>query len=420
MRLSTGFLLLSATASALSLPAGYNSNVATLHSLASYAVPPFNARCLDGSPYEIWVHLATPGSPNANKWVIDLEGGAWCMDLPSCAARAYTPTACDLGSSNASCFNSNSLRCANKSESMQFSCLPACNGARWCGGLFTNSSATNPLTHDWNQVYMPYKSGDSRTGDMAHPVMTTFNGASVPLYFRGKANFLAAVDYLLHTLGMAQAEEVGLTGNSAGGLATLYHADTLAALLPASVRTVWAAPDSGFFIASVAAYPAWRRALLGMMAMSNGTSALPPACLAAVAAAGGDPATCAFPEVLAPHLTTPLFLMNSRYDPALDSISGGESGSNASNVNALGRQLLDTVKATVLGPGRRNAAFITGCHEHCGQWAQGSDGDFNSTIGGLAAVPALKMWRDSGFASQLWVQAPGDSYPCADCCTGGL
>ena len=54
---------------------------------------------------------------------------SWCQDIASCAARAYTPTNCFLGSSNASCFNADNERCANKSAAMAFSCLPACNGA---------------------------------------------------------------------------------------------------------------------------------------------------------------------------------------------------------------------------------------------------------------------------------------------------
>ena len=52
-----------------------NSNIATLHSLDAY-VAPFGARSLDGSPYEIWVAQAPAASPNKNKWVIDIMGGA--------------------------------------------------------------------------------------------------------------------------------------------------------------------------------------------------------------------------------------------------------------------------------------------------------------------------------------------------------
>jgi len=130
-----------------------NSEVATNVLLTAY-VESAGARCLDGSPYEIWVARSPSASPH---WVIDIMGGAWCGDLASCEARAYAPQGCFLGSSSAACFNADSERCADKAPQMSFSCLPACNGARWCGGLMTNGSATNPLTHDWNKVLLPYK-----------------------------------------------------------------------------------------------------------------------------------------------------------------------------------------------------------------------------------------------------------------------
>jgi len=238
-------------------------------------------------------------------------GGAWCQSIEACADRAYNPTNCFLGSSNASCFNADGERCENKTSAMQFSCLPACNGARWCGGLLTNSSTTNPLTSDWNKVMLPYKDGQSFSGNLQDPIMTTYRGNTVPLYFRGQRNFLASIDYLKRNLGMDGAVEVGLTGNSAGGLATFYHADALSSLLPAA--KVWAAPDSGFFFANETSFPSWKAGLLAMVTMANST--LNTNCVAAMTASGSDPLTCAFPEVLAPYIQTPLFVMNSRYDP---------------------------------------------------------------------------------------------------------
>jgi hypothetical protein len=150
-----GLAALAAALAALSLSAraSPNSDVATNVLLTEY-VAATGARCLDGSPYELWLSRSATGSAN---FVIDIMGGAWCGDVASCEARAYAPTNCFLGSSSAACFNADAERCADKAPEMQFSCLPACNGARWCGGLMTNGSATNPLTHDWNKVLLPYK-----------------------------------------------------------------------------------------------------------------------------------------------------------------------------------------------------------------------------------------------------------------------
>jgi hypothetical protein len=95
--------------------------------------------------------------------------------------------------------------------------------------------------------------------------------------------------------------------------------------------------------------------------------------------------------------------MASRFDPALDSISGGESGKNVSNVNRLGAEMVQLVNATLLhdadGNARpQNAAFLTSCNEHCGQWATGQQGlypDYNVTIdGGMLAThdsPSLSL-----------------------------
>jgi hypothetical protein len=155
-----GLAALAAALAALSLSAraSPNSDVATNVLLTEY-VASTGARCLDGSPYELWLARSATGSAN---FVIDIMGGAWCGDLASCEARAYAPTNCFLGSSSAACFNADAERCADKAPEMQFSCLPACNGARWCGGLMTNGSVTNPLTHDWNKVLLPYKVSGQR------------------------------------------------------------------------------------------------------------------------------------------------------------------------------------------------------------------------------------------------------------------
>jgi hypothetical protein len=194
----------------MSLAASALADIATLVTLTDY-VSSFGARSLDGSPYELWLSKTT-SALNSTKWVIDIQGGAWCESIGSCADRAYNPTNCYLGSTNASCFNADSERCMNKTDQMTFECLPACNGARWCGGLFVNDSTTNPLTWDWNKVLLPYHDGGSFSGDNETVTYTTYGNVTVPLYFRGHRNFLAAIDYLSHTAGMDAATEIILTG----------------------------------------------------------------------------------------------------------------------------------------------------------------------------------------------------------------
>ena len=149
--------------------------------------------------------------------------------------------------------------------------------------------------------------------------------------------------------------------------------------------------------------------------------------MAGEAAAGRDPLMCAFPEVVSPYIASPLFVLNSRFDPALDSISGGISGNNAAAVRALGDALLGHVNATVLNrPG--NAAFLTSCAQHCGQWSQGwllynhQFDDYNVTLpSGVSTMDAFTEWWAAGSggakpSARLWLQeAP---FPCAGCCRG--
>jgi hypothetical protein len=91
---------------------------------------------------------------NATKWYIHFMGGGWCESLESCAARAYAPT-CYIGSSDPTCFAEtpgDSLPGVNFSSVMDFTAIPSCLGARWCGGLMSNDSVHNPLAWDWNKV----------------------------------------------------------------------------------------------------------------------------------------------------------------------------------------------------------------------------------------------------------------------------
>ena len=54
-------------------------------------------------------------------------------------------------------------------------------------------------------------------------------------YFRGKRVLDAVLDVLLTDHGLSQAEEVLLSGGSAGGLSTYLHADDVKTRLPSTV-----------------------------------------------------------------------------------------------------------------------------------------------------------------------------------------
>ena len=160
-------------------------------------------------------------------------GGGECVGMEDCAARAYDPSQCYRGSSSVACFNNNSDREPGKffKEEMDFLDVPCINGARWGGGLLVQSPASNPLAHDWNKVEMQYCDGNSYSGDQAEPSTVSYGGRSgLPLYFRGKRNVDAVVDYLKAHHGLGGATHFVLGGDSAGGIATYWHANHFRAL----------------------------------------------------------------------------------------------------------------------------------------------------------------------------------------------
>lgn len=376
------------------------------------------ARCLDGTPQRYWIAKSTSVA-NSTKWYMHFMGGGWCESTADCAGRAYSLSQCHIGSSRPECLNStlmpgNSIPGVTYNETMDYRDIPSVLNARWGGGLLNNDPSVNPLTYDWNRVEISYCSGESYTGALPFSVNTTYNGDNVQLYYRGRVNLDAILDSLLKTQGMASATELIVSGDSAGGLATFWHTDYIAAALADTGVHVVGVPDSGFFYADPT-YQPWNASLRWVVQNSNGYGGLPQACVASRAWTGGQVSDCAFPEVASQFTLSPTFVMNSRFDSALDSISGGENGKNVSNVNRMGALVLSLLNASALNPVHAgNAAFITACHEHCGQWAQGQVlgpgneyADFNVTIiredGAWQAVPAVQAWYN-------WLVSPS-TYP---------
>ena len=78
---------------------------------------------------------------------------------------------------------------------------------------------------NWSFAFVHYCDGASYTGDLEEPVKV--DGDLV--YYRGRRIRDAAVQYLLNVAGMAAAEDVVVSGTSAGGLAIYLNIDQIAA-----------------------------------------------------------------------------------------------------------------------------------------------------------------------------------------------
>ena len=126
--------------------------------------------------------------------------------------------------------------------------LPVLLTGVWC-------QISNPLTHDWNKIEMQYCDGNSYAGNQQTVSRVSFGGRdNLPLYFRGKRNIEAVVSYLKEHHDLESATHFVLSGDSAGGIASYWHADYFQSVLPKA--KVLSVPDSGFFISSATSFAA--------------------------------------------------------------------------------------------------------------------------------------------------------------------
>ena len=140
------------------------------------------AYCLDGSPPAYYFR---PSPILSSKlWMIHLPGGAWCTSEQDCFERSLTP----LGSSHV----------APTSITMDGALSKNCNN--------------NPDFCLWNVVVFLYCDGGSFLGNQSNNVEIK----SRSLYMRGAPVFDALIEYLTSTTGLKDAEQIILSGTSAG------------------------------------------------------------------------------------------------------------------------------------------------------------------------------------------------------------
>ena len=271
-----------------------------------------SARCLDGSP---GAYYYRPGTQSKN-FVFFLEGGGWCYpsappDTPedrdsSCLGRAQGPVG------------------TTKHDA------PTMTMAH--GMLSTN--AAESIFAGWNVVFVRYCDGGSFTGHLDHPVRMN----SSNIYYRGRAILDGVFADVRARYSLATADQVVLSGGSAGGLATAVNCDHVASLVaPSPTRCI---ADAGFFLdvpdAVNGGMQVMRSRFFDIVDGMNATGQLPPDCVKSAAAAAAaaaaspaavaatpstvpvtapnDPRACFFAEHALQYTKTPLFILNSLYN----------------------------------------------------------------------------------------------------------
>ena len=150
--------------------------------------------CSDGTPATIFERVADP-----TKVMLFFEGGGACFNAATCdpnGSPTYTVNQVDVTARN----------------------------LERLGGYFDDENPENPLASH-SIIYVPYCTGDVHIGSA-----TTDYGDGIVIEHRGHDNALKALDYLVATF--PDAEQLVVTGESAGSVPTAQFAALAADLLP--------------------------------------------------------------------------------------------------------------------------------------------------------------------------------------------
>jgi hypothetical protein len=191
-----------------SIKANDNDHDMTYVGLAESITSP-GGFCLDGSMAGYYIRTGS----NPSLFVIHLRGGGGCQTEEECLARNGT----------------------SKGSSLLWK--KSILGDR----LLDGNCATNPDFCDATAVHVPYCTGDAHLGNNTEASEETWG-----LYFDGHANFAAIVKNLITEYGLGDADNVLLTGGSAGSVGAYFNVDWLADRLGPEID-VRGAPNAGWY-----------------------------------------------------------------------------------------------------------------------------------------------------------------------------
>ena len=331
--------------------------------------------CLDGSPPAYLYQPASAKSNRAETWVLFLVGGGWCMDEQACEVRSKQ----NLGSSAYLAVDETPFT-----------------------GILSDDADINPGFHDAHRVFLHYCDGGSFSGHVSSPIKT----GNSTIYHRGREVLASLVRALVTTHGLGDAKHVLLSGESAGGLASLMQADAVSAMLP-DAQTVKVVCAAGWFLPIPTgghhdANSPWLNSVRASFDMHGYANA--PGVSACIAQKPeGDSRLCWYPHHLVGTIRTPVFLVHSAFDSwqlsnvwrsdeacvfsKFDNCTAAETAS----VNGFGQKLIASISQVLLSrPG--NGAYITPCLRH--DVLRPHDG-FDALPEGRAMLDAIRVWWDA-------------------------
>ncbi|KAL1807862.1 hypothetical protein ACET3Z_024852 [Daucus carota] len=321
------------------------------------------AVCLDGSPPAY--QLDWGKEDGAKNWLLHLQGGYWCTTTQECQTRMN---------------DSSGLGSSTKMKSAYFS------------GILTNNETLNPYFYNWNRVFVRYCDGSCFTGDKQE------FSADGP-YYRGSRVFSAIIDELMK-LGMKNAQNVLLSGSSAGGLGTMVHCDRFRNRFPTSTK---------FKCLSDASYFITLNNPSGFVELHGSSKILPETCTSKM-----DAALCLYPKNFVPDIQTPLFILNSAYDTfqiaATVRLPVNTSRSCLYNLTGCPDTVrkqwknlrLKILQEVTMGDLSKRGLFINSCHTHSQSEFQSKWlGDPKSMLDNMTISEAVGKWFNDEKLVQL-------------------
>lgn len=332
--------------------------------------------CLDGSPPAYVYQPALANGNRVDTWVLFLVGGGWCMDEQACEVRSRQA----LGSS-----------AYLNADEVAFS------------GILSDDAGINPGFHDAHRVFLHYCDGGSFSGHVSNPVSV----GNSTIYHRGREVLASLVRALVATHGLGDARHVLLSGESAGGLASLMQADAVNAMLP-NTQTFKVVCAAGWFlpIPMGGDQPEQNSPWLNSVRASfdvHGYANAPGLSACIAKRTDGNSRLCWYPHHLAATIRTPVFLVHSAFDswqlanvwqsdePCVFSMFANCTAAEKASVNRFGHELVASISEVLLSrPG--NGAYITPCLRH--DVLRPKDG-FDVLPEGRAMLDAIRVWWDA-------------------------
>ncbi|RZB60516.1 Pectin acetylesterase 8 isoform D [Glycine soja] len=194
---------------------------------------------------------------------------------------------------------------------------------------------------------------------------------------QGARIFSAVIEELL-AKGLERAENAILSGCSAGGLTTILHCDSFKTFLP-SRANVKCVPDAGYFVnvEDISGAHFIQQYYSEVVSTHGSAKNLPTSCTSKL-----SPTLCFFPQYVASHISTPIFVVNSAYDSwqiryifvpgsADPSDSWNSCKVNMSNCSPDQLSKLQGFKSeferalSEVGDSPSKGMFIDSCYAHC-------------------------------------------------------